>query len=84
MAVRRCLSFGARNPLWIICKNSPIELCEIHPFTADCRLVHNLILVTPKNMEEAGQVPLPPSDHDFDGPQKAAGSQQQHQPFGGQ
>ena len=35
-------------------------------------------------MEDAWQVPLPPGDDDFDGPQQLAGSQQQRQPFGGQ
>ena len=35
-------------------------------------------------MEDARQVPLPPGDDDFDGPQQPAGSQQQRQPFGGQ
>ena len=36
VAIGRCLSFGARNPPRIICKNAPIESFEIHHFTADC------------------------------------------------
>ena len=41
------LSFSARNPPRIKCKNAPIVLCEIHHSTADCRLVHSLTFVTP-------------------------------------
>ena len=53
----------------ILCKNAPMVFCELDHSTSDCRLVHYVILVTHKNMEEARR-----GDDDFDRPQQAAGS----------